>query len=229
MTRVEIHKQICGGLNDLYRRKNSDYGGAFQTLRSRFPQSTIMRLWDKLLRLEQLTQPGYEAQVTDEKVEDTLRDMANYAIMELTEREYERQNQNQPEPCHKCCCESYADDDLETVWSLANDGITERFNLEGGFNDIELSRSKTDGSFQLWVETLISFPSDASLIRHLERLETALWKYTYSVEPGGSYEIQWDESGSIADGITGMTVTEVATKFSYLVNSYIRHLKEHTA
>ena len=92
MTRAEIHKQLCDGLNELYIKKNSDYGGAFQQLRDRFPQSTVMRLWDKLLRLEQLTKPGYEAKVKDESIEDTLRDLANYCLMELTERKYEKQN-----------------------------------------------------------------------------------------------------------------------------------------
>ena len=92
MNRVDIHKKICNELNQLYATKNSDYGGAFQILRSRFPQSTVIRLWDKLLRLEQLTKPGYEAQVKDESIIDTYRDLANYCIMELVEREYEEQS-----------------------------------------------------------------------------------------------------------------------------------------
>lgn len=86
MTRAEAFEYLTTQMNELYRRKNADYGGAFTLLRERHPQSILIRLWDKLLRLEQLMQTGYTAQVEEEKIEDTLLDLANYAVMELTER-----------------------------------------------------------------------------------------------------------------------------------------------
>lgn len=90
--KVTIHGEICDGIKELYKTKNQDYGDSFSILRNKYPQSICIRLWDKLLRLETLMRPGYEPKVTDERIEDTLRDIANYAIMELTERKYENES-----------------------------------------------------------------------------------------------------------------------------------------
>ena len=49
---------------------------------------------DKLERLKTLLGKGEQAQVIDEVVDDTLMDMANYCIMELIERKFERQELN---------------------------------------------------------------------------------------------------------------------------------------
>lgn len=86
MNKVEIHAQLCQQMHELYERKNADYGDSFSQLRKRYPNFVCMRLFDKLNRLDTIIQPGYELQVSDEKIEDTLMDIANYAIMELTER-----------------------------------------------------------------------------------------------------------------------------------------------
>lgn len=92
--KVTIHGEICDGIKELYKTKNQDYGDSFSILRNKYPQSICIRLWDKLLRLETLMRPGYEPKVTDERIEDTLRDIANYAIMELTERKYENESKD---------------------------------------------------------------------------------------------------------------------------------------
>lgn len=86
MNKVEMHKKICEELNDLYERKNADYGESFAELRKEYPESICIRLTDKLNRLKKLTSDDYEQNVKDESVEDTLKDIANYAIMELVER-----------------------------------------------------------------------------------------------------------------------------------------------
>lgn len=86
MDKIEIHKATLDEMHDLYKRKNADYGDSFSQLRHRYPNFVCMRLFDKLNRLDTLMQSGYEAQVTDEKLEDTLMDIANYAVMELVER-----------------------------------------------------------------------------------------------------------------------------------------------
>lgn len=95
MNRIEIHKQLCEQMHELYERKNADYGDSFSQLRKRYPNFVCMRLFDKLNRLDTIIQPGYELKVSDEKVEDTLMDIANYAIMELTERQAERQKRKE--------------------------------------------------------------------------------------------------------------------------------------
>lgn len=86
MTKLEIHKSLCNETHSLYEKKNSDYGDSFSQLRKRYPNFVCMRLFDKLNRLDTIIQPGYECKVFDEKIEDTLMDIANYALMELTER-----------------------------------------------------------------------------------------------------------------------------------------------
>ena len=86
MTKIEIHKILCDKTHELYKDKNADYGDSFAQLRKRYPNFVCMRLFDKLNRLDTIIQPGYECKVFDEKIEDTLMDIANYALMELTER-----------------------------------------------------------------------------------------------------------------------------------------------
>lgn len=91
MNRIEIHKGICDGLNELYKAKNADYGNSFTKVRDTVPNAILVRLMDKMNRLEKLMTKGYR-QVQDEKIEDTLRDLANYAIMELTEMKVDEEN-----------------------------------------------------------------------------------------------------------------------------------------
>ena len=43
---------------------------------------------------EKSTMQGAQQQVADESIEDTLLDLANYAIMELVEREAEKEMDN---------------------------------------------------------------------------------------------------------------------------------------
>jgi hypothetical protein len=83
--RIAKHLEIVTGLNELYARKNHDYGNSFAQQRLRREDSS---LYDKYLRIEQLMES--EAKVADESIEDTLLDLANYAIMEVVERYIER-------------------------------------------------------------------------------------------------------------------------------------------
>lgn len=84
-TKGELHRQICESLNKTYIRKNTDYGDSYGQLRKKYPDSILIRLFDKFSRLERLIS-GHEAQIKDESIEDTLLDMANYALMEVVER-----------------------------------------------------------------------------------------------------------------------------------------------
>lgn len=92
MDKIQIHQEILDEMHELYMRKNADYGDSFAQLRNRYPNFVCMRLFDKLNRLDTLIKPGYEAKVTDEKLEDTLMDIANYAVMEILERRKENQD-----------------------------------------------------------------------------------------------------------------------------------------
>ena len=85
MEKITIHKQLCDNMHYLYQKKNADYGDSFAQMRKRYPNVIGMKLWEKVNRLCNLLD-GQSQQVADEAVEDTLMDIANYSIMELTER-----------------------------------------------------------------------------------------------------------------------------------------------
>lgn len=87
--RIEIHKGICKRLNETYKAKNTDYGDSFKKVRDKYPKSILIRLNDKLNRLETLIN-GQARQVKDESIEDTLLDLANYSLMELVERKIKK-------------------------------------------------------------------------------------------------------------------------------------------
>ena len=85
MNKIEIHKNICDSLNDLYKKKNQDYGDSFGKSYKEYGLTmSCIRLEDKLNRLKSLNKNG-NAQVKDESIQDTLMDLANYAIMTLIE------------------------------------------------------------------------------------------------------------------------------------------------
>ena len=85
MNKIEIHKNICDSLNDLYKKKNQDYGDSFSKSYKEYGLTmSCIRLEDKLNRLKSLNKNG-NAQVKDESIQDTLMDLANYSIMTLIE------------------------------------------------------------------------------------------------------------------------------------------------
>ena len=89
MNKTELHKQICGNMHNTYKAKNADYGDSFAKVREEYPEAICIRLMDKLERLKTLYKGGGQ-QVKDESIDDTLLDIANYAVMELLERKNER-------------------------------------------------------------------------------------------------------------------------------------------
>ncbi len=87
--KVARHYAICQKLNQVYKAKNHDYGDSFgDTYKKLGIISAVTRLSDKMNRLISLS-VSHDAHVKDEKIEDTLLDMANYAIMTLIELGYE--------------------------------------------------------------------------------------------------------------------------------------------
>lgn len=84
---VSKHKEICDKLNEIYRKKNTDYGNSFGTMFSELGIITaITRIGDKYNRLKTLAIKE-SAEVNDESLKDTLLDMANYCIMTVMEIE----------------------------------------------------------------------------------------------------------------------------------------------
>lgn len=84
--KASVHKDICTDLNAIYVKKNSDYNDAFSKSFNEYGMAMpCIRLEDKLNRLKALTVHNQKQQVSDESIEDTLADLANYAIMTLVE------------------------------------------------------------------------------------------------------------------------------------------------
>lgn len=85
--RVQRFEEITNAMFDLYKRKNADYGNSVaKTFDEYGLVSFLVRIEDKLNRVATLTKKSTtEQQVKDEKIEDTLLDLANYSIMALIE------------------------------------------------------------------------------------------------------------------------------------------------
>lgn len=76
----EQHEQICKDLHMTYLMKNADYGDSFkESLDKHGLIAAVVRMSDKLNRLDSLKDKA--GQVGDEKLSDTVLDLANYAIM----------------------------------------------------------------------------------------------------------------------------------------------------
>jgi hypothetical protein len=85
-TIYDVHKELCLGLNDLYVRKNHDYGNTFgEGFKEYGLIMAVIRLEDKFKRFKQLALHPDDQCVKDESIEDTLRDLANYALMTIVE------------------------------------------------------------------------------------------------------------------------------------------------
>ena len=76
----------------VHEKKNSRYGNAYYKTREKYPDVIGIMLNFKLGRLETLlANPSLE---NEESIEDTLLDMANYCVMELTARRMEKCQNN---------------------------------------------------------------------------------------------------------------------------------------
>lgn len=95
MDNVQYHEKLCKELNDLYAKKNRDYGNSFHDtyLEEGLAMSRI-RLSDKLARFKKLSKKrDYDGAVEDESIRDTLIDLANYALMTVMELDLDAQKQ----------------------------------------------------------------------------------------------------------------------------------------
>ena len=78
---------ILKRMDDTHTRKNADYGDAAYKGYKKFGDYYfLVQLHNKLTRLESLTIGNKKQQVNDESIDDTLLDMANYAVMYLESR-----------------------------------------------------------------------------------------------------------------------------------------------
>lgn len=87
--KIELHKKLLDSMHELYIKKNSDYGDSVhETYKKYGLVSFLVRIEDKLNRVKTLSEKSckqQDAKVLDEKIEDTLMDLANYSILALIE------------------------------------------------------------------------------------------------------------------------------------------------
>lgn len=82
------HSEICKELNEIFKKKNRDYGDSFhRTFTEEGMATARIRLSDKFYRFKNLTLATNSAVAycDDESVRDTLLDLANYAILTVIE------------------------------------------------------------------------------------------------------------------------------------------------
>lgn len=80
----KLHQALLDYIHKLYITKNKDYGSSVRDTYIKYGfTSYLVRLEDKLNRARIISQG--EAKVSDEKLEDTLLDLANYAILAVME------------------------------------------------------------------------------------------------------------------------------------------------
>lgn len=81
MDKIKAFKDIADGLSDLYKQKNTAYGDSFGRSIDKYgPIAGLTRISDKFNRLENLIL-NPNTNVGDERVTDTLLDLASYCIM----------------------------------------------------------------------------------------------------------------------------------------------------
>lgn len=88
--KIVIYDFITNELRDIYIAKNNDYGDSVSDTFEKFGDvSFAVRITDKINRVTSLLS-NKEQKVQDEKIEDTIKDMVNYGILWLIEREIEK-------------------------------------------------------------------------------------------------------------------------------------------
>ena len=83
---IELFKELAKQMSDTFAKKRADYGQTTTETYDKFgPVSMLTRMHDKMGRLDNLLLTG-NLNCQDEKVEDTLLDLANYALITIIER-----------------------------------------------------------------------------------------------------------------------------------------------
>lgn len=92
--KIQLHKELLDYLHNLYVSKNHDYGDSVHNTFERYGLvSFLVRIEDKLNRAATITQKNQW--VNDEKIEDTLLDLANYSIMAVMELKLLKEKDNE--------------------------------------------------------------------------------------------------------------------------------------
>ena len=85
-----IFNKYTDKMKDLYIKKNHDYGDSVSKTFDEYGlTSFLVRMDDKMNRIKNLNKSN-DVAVIGENIEDTLLDLANYAVLAITEIEYRK-------------------------------------------------------------------------------------------------------------------------------------------
>lgn len=76
--------KIVKEMREIIAKKNNDYGD--DNIGALGEKGIFVRIWDKVSRLKSLVWLNKNAQVSNESIDDTLMDLANYAIINMIVR-----------------------------------------------------------------------------------------------------------------------------------------------
>lgn len=83
---ITIFTELTKAMSDTFAKKRHDYGQTTEETYKKFgPVSMLTRMHDKMGRLDTLLAGNDVNYVKDEKIEDTLLDLANYALITILE------------------------------------------------------------------------------------------------------------------------------------------------
>lgn len=89
--KIAEHGRICEFIKDLYKTKNADYGDSMHPLFQEYGLTAFLVLFGtKIQRIKTLMTKDSKA--TYESLEDSLLDLANYALIAVTELRAEKLN-----------------------------------------------------------------------------------------------------------------------------------------
>jgi len=109
----------------LYEAKNNDYGDSVSDTYNKFGMDAFtVRMYDKLNRIYSLTRSDMKGKVLDEKIEDTLLDLANYAVLALVELEVYKDS------LCKCCAEDVSREEKDIQILLEGEPHGKRYKEE---------------------------------------------------------------------------------------------------
>ena len=78
----EDYYSVVGRMKDIYAAKNADYGNSFEMTLDKYGIiGAIIRMQDKMNRIDGYYWKANEEKLVDESLIDTLEDLGNYAIM----------------------------------------------------------------------------------------------------------------------------------------------------
>lgn len=89
MNQADLIKDTCDEIKNLLLRKNHDYGNSFSKQYEKYGMASgLIRIEDKMNRMESLLKK--DAMINESK-EDTVADIAGYAILLLIELRKDRE------------------------------------------------------------------------------------------------------------------------------------------